>query len=130
MTAETSGNKLSPAPRSSTALATSATLVNSALQFFLLIFYTDAALLAPAVVGSALLLGKIWDAINDPLFGWVSDRTGSKRFGKRRVDMIFGVIPAGRQHRAAVVRAALDCSQPVCSCGSPARSCSSIHSGR
>lgn len=70
-------------------------LVNSALQFFLMIFYTDAALLAPAVVGSALFLGKIWDAINDPLFGWVSDRTGSKRFGKRRVYMIFGAIPLG-----------------------------------
>jgi glycoside/pentoside/hexuronide:cation symporter, GPH family len=70
-------------------------LVNSAVQFFLLIFYTDAALLAPAVVGSALLIGKIWDAINDPLFGWVSDRTGSKRFGKRRVYMIFGAIPLG-----------------------------------
>jgi GPH family glycoside/pentoside/hexuronide:cation symporter len=70
-------------------------LVNSAIQFFLLIFYTDAALLAPALVGSALLIGKIWDAINDPLFGWISDRTGSKRFGKRRGYMILGAIPLG-----------------------------------
>jgi len=70
-------------------------LVNSSLQFFLLIFFTDGALLAPALVGSALFIGKIWDAINDPLFGWVSDRTGSKRFGKRRVYMIFGAIPLG-----------------------------------
>jgi GPH family glycoside/pentoside/hexuronide:cation symporter len=70
-------------------------LVNSAIQFFLLIFYTDAALLAPALVGSALFIGKIWDAINDPLFGWVSDRTGSRRFGKRRAYMIFGAIPLG-----------------------------------
>lgn len=70
-------------------------LVNSAIQFFLLIFYTDGALLPPALVGSALLVGKIWDAINDPLFGWLSDRTSSKRFGKRRVFMIFGAIPLG-----------------------------------
>lgn len=70
-------------------------LINSAVQFFLLIFYTDGALLPPALVGSALLVGKIWDAINDPLFGWVSDRTSSKRFGKRRVFMIFGAIPLG-----------------------------------
>ncbi len=68
-------------------------LVNSAIQFFLMIFYTDGALLPPALVGSALLVGKIWDAINDPLFGWISDRTSSKRFGKRRVFMIFGAIP-------------------------------------
>ena len=68
-------------------------LVNSSIQFFLMIFYTDGALLPPALVGSALLVGKIWDAINDPLFGWLSDRTSSKRFGKRRVFMIFGAIP-------------------------------------
>jgi GPH family glycoside/pentoside/hexuronide:cation symporter len=67
-------------------------VVNSAIQFFLMIFYTDAALIAPALASSALLVGKIWDAINDPLFGWLSDRTQS-RFGKRRVYMIFGALP-------------------------------------
>lgn len=68
-------------------------VVNSAVQFFLMIFYTDGALLAPALAGSALLVGKIWDAVNDPLFGWLSDRTGSAHFGKRRVFMIFGALP-------------------------------------
>jgi GPH family glycoside/pentoside/hexuronide:cation symporter len=67
-------------------------VANSAIQFFLMIFYTDAALVAPALASSALLVGKIWDAINDPLFGWISDRTTS-RFGKRRVYMIFGALP-------------------------------------
>jgi glycoside/pentoside/hexuronide:cation symporter, GPH family len=67
-------------------------LVNSAIQFFLMKFYTDAALILPALAGNALLIGKIWDAINDPLFGWVTDRTKS-RYGKRRVFMIFGAIP-------------------------------------
>jgi GPH family glycoside/pentoside/hexuronide:cation symporter len=70
-------------------------LVNSAVQFFLMIFYTDGALIPPALVGSALLIGKIWDAVNDPLFGWFSDRFSSKRFGKRRAFMIFGAIPLG-----------------------------------
>ncbi|MRR29463.1 hypothetical protein EG834_03825, partial [bacterium] len=68
--------------------------VNSAIQFFLMKFYTDAALLLPALVGNALLIGKIWDAVNDPLFGWLTDRTKSK-LGKRRVFMIFGAIPLG-----------------------------------
>jgi GPH family glycoside/pentoside/hexuronide:cation symporter len=67
-------------------------VVNSAVQFFLMIFYTDGALIAPALVANALLVGKIWDAVNDPLFGWLSDRTTS-RFGKRRVYMIFGALP-------------------------------------
>jgi GPH family glycoside/pentoside/hexuronide:cation symporter len=34
-----------------------------------MIFYTDAALVAPALAGSALLVGKVWDTVNDPLFG-------------------------------------------------------------
>jgi GPH family glycoside/pentoside/hexuronide:cation symporter len=69
-------------------------LVNSAVQFFLMKFYTDAALIVPALAGNALLVGKIWDAVNDPLFGWITDRTHS-RFGKRRVFMIFGAVPLG-----------------------------------
>ena len=67
-------------------------MVNSAIQFFLLIFYTDAALIPPDLAGNALLVGKFYDAINDPVFGWISDRTTS-RFGKRRVYMIFGAVP-------------------------------------
>lgn len=69
-------------------------VVNSAIQFFLMKFYTDGALVSPALAGNALLIGKIWDAINDPLFGWFTDRTKS-RFGKRRVFMIFGAVPLG-----------------------------------
>lgn len=68
--------------------------VNSAIQFFLMKFYTDAALILPALAGNALLIGKIWDAVNDPLFGWLTDRTKSK-LGKRRVYMLFGAIPLG-----------------------------------
>ena len=67
-------------------------VVNSAIQFFLMKFYTDGALILPALAGNALLIGKIWDAVNDPLFGWITDRTKS-RFGKRRVFMIFGALP-------------------------------------
>ena len=67
-------------------------VVNSAIQFFLMKFYTDGALVSPALAGNALLIGKIWDAVNDPLFGWFTDRTQS-RHGKRRVFMLFGAIP-------------------------------------
>lgn len=67
-------------------------MVNAAIVFFLLVFFTDGMLIAPALAGSALLVGKIYDAVNDPIFGWISDRTTS-RFGKRRVYMIFGALP-------------------------------------
>lgn len=68
--------------------------VNSAIQFFLNKFFTDVALIAPPLVAGAMLIGKIWDAVNDPLFGWLTDKTKSK-IGRRRVFMLFGAIPLG-----------------------------------
>jgi GPH family glycoside/pentoside/hexuronide:cation symporter len=69
-------------------------LVNSAIQFFLMKFFTDGALILPALAGNALLIGKIWDSINDPLFGWITDKAKSPH-GKRRAFMIYGAIPLG-----------------------------------
>ncbi len=66
----------------------------STVAFFMLFFFTDVAHLDPALVGTVLLVGKLWDAVNDPLFGWISDRTQS-RFGKRRVYLLFGTVPFG-----------------------------------
>jgi len=69
-------------------------IINSAVQFYLMKFYTDAALILPALAGNALLIGKFWDAVNDPLFGWLTDRSNAK-IGRRRVFMLFGAIPLG-----------------------------------
>jgi GPH family glycoside/pentoside/hexuronide:cation symporter len=70
-------------------------LITSAMQFFLLFYYTDVARIDPALAGLALMIGKVtWDAINDPLFGYWSDRTRS-RFGRRRVFMLLGAVPLG-----------------------------------
>jgi GPH family glycoside/pentoside/hexuronide:cation symporter len=70
-------------------------LITSAMQFFLLFYYTDVALIDPGIAGLALMTGKLtWDAINDPLFGYLSDRTRS-RFGRRRIWMFIGAIPLG-----------------------------------
>jgi len=70
-------------------------LITSAIQFFILFYYTDVAGIDPALAGAALMVGKLtWDAINDPLFGYWSDRTRSK-YGKRRIFMIIGVVPLG-----------------------------------
>ena len=70
-------------------------LITSAMQFFLLFYYTDVAGINPALAGSALMVGKLtWDALNDPLFGYWSDRTRS-RFGRRRIYMLIGAVPLG-----------------------------------
>ncbi|MEM9808593.1 MAG: MFS transporter, partial [Cyanobacteria bacterium P01_D01_bin.56] len=66
----------------------------SILVFFLLFFFTDAVGLSPGLAGSILLVGKVWDAINDPLVGWLSDRTQS-RWGRRFPWMLWGAVPLG-----------------------------------
>jgi glycoside/pentoside/hexuronide:cation symporter, GPH family len=70
-------------------------LLTASIQFFLLFFYTDIAGIDPGVAGTALLVGKLtWDALNDPLFGYFSDRTRS-RWGRRKPYMLLGAIPFG-----------------------------------
>ncbi len=69
-------------------------LTSQFLAFFLLIFLTDAVGMRPAVAGSVLAVGKIWDAVNDPLVGMLSDRTRS-RWGRRYPWIFLTAIPFG-----------------------------------
>ncbi len=70
-------------------------MLTASVQFFLLYFLTDVVLIDPAMAGTALLVGKLtWDAVNDPLLGWLSDRTRS-RWGRRRPYLLFGAVPLG-----------------------------------
>jgi len=62
--------------------------------FFALFFFTNVAGLSAGLAGSVLMLGKIWDAINDPMVGLLSDRTKS-RWGRRLPWMLYGAIPFG-----------------------------------
>ena len=62
--------------------------------FFLFKFFTCSAGLPVLIAGSLLMLIKIWDAINDPLIGWLSDRTKS-RWGPRIPWMIIAAVPLG-----------------------------------
>lgn len=64
------------------------------LMFFQLYFLTDVAGLRPDLAGWAVGIPRIWDAVNDPLFGLISDRIRS-RWGRRRVLLLFGAVPLG-----------------------------------
>ena len=64
------------------------------LVFFLLYFFTNVAGLPAGLAGSILAIGKIGDAINDPIAGILSDRTRTK-WGRRIPWMLFGAIPFG-----------------------------------
>ncbi|MDJ0704619.1 MAG: MFS transporter [Leptolyngbyaceae cyanobacterium MO_188.B28] len=66
----------------------------SILVFYILFFLTNVAGLNPALAGGVLMVGRIWDAISDPMIGWLSDRTHS-RWGRRYPWMLFGAVPLG-----------------------------------
>lgn len=71
------------------------TAITAALRgFFLLFFFTDVARLDPAAAAAILLIGRFWDAFNDPIVGWLSDRTVTK-WGRRRPWLLIGAIPFG-----------------------------------
>ncbi|MCR9092660.1 MAG: MFS transporter [bacterium] len=59
---------------------------------FFLVFMTDVLRIAPATAGMIVLIGQVWDAINDPPIGHLSDRTRS-RWGRRRPWMAASAIP-------------------------------------
>lgn len=61
------------------------------MGFYLLYFMTDVVKLAAGLAGTALMIGKIWDAVTDPAVGSFSDRTRT-RWGRRRPYMFVGAI--------------------------------------
>ncbi|MGJ3248683.1 MAG: MFS transporter [Elainellaceae cyanobacterium] len=62
------------------------------LTIFFLYFLTDIVGLRPVLAGTVLLIGRLWDAANDLLVGWLSDRTQSA-WGRRYPWMVIGIVP-------------------------------------
>lgn len=61
-----------------------------------LVFYCTAILDIPgSLVGLAVSLSIIWDAITDPLMGYISDMTKSRTFGRRHQYLLIGGIGLG-----------------------------------
>lgn len=61
-----------------------------------LVFYCTVILNIPgSLVGLAISLSIIWDAITDPLMGYISDMTKSKIFGRRHQYILIGGIGLG-----------------------------------
>lgn len=59
---------------------------------FFMLFLTDYAMINPAWAGTLSLLVVLWDAVTDPIMGWLSDNCTSK-MGRRRPFFIIGIIP-------------------------------------
>lgn len=62
------------------------------ISSFLTFFATSVLGISGTLTGTMLFISVIWDAVTDPLMGYISDNTKSKRFGKRHGYMIFGII--------------------------------------
>lgn len=66
----------------------------TAMGFWSLNYLTDTVALTATAAGFAIMIGKFWDAVTDPMMGFISDRTKS-RMGRRRPYLLFGAIPLG-----------------------------------
>ncbi len=81
----------------STVLVYSAPALGQSFMFmftgmYLLKYSTDVLGVAPAAMGMIFMVSKFWDAISDPLAGYLSDRTET-RWGRRRPWMLAGALP-------------------------------------
>jgi len=60
----------------------------------MLFYLTDYVGIAPAAVGTMILIARIWDAANDPIMGTILDNTKpSAKWGKAKPYVLFGAIP-------------------------------------
>lgn len=66
----------------------------SVIGFWLMIFFTDVAGIPSIMAGWVMWIGRVWDAVTDPMMGYVSDNTRTK-MGRRRPWMLLGIIPLG-----------------------------------
>ncbi len=69
-------------------------LAATQLGFYLFPFFIGNAGLPAVLAGSILMVIKLWDAINDPLIGWMSDHTNT-RWGPRLPWMMGAAMPLG-----------------------------------
>ena len=66
--------------------------IGQTISSFLMFFGTGILGIPGALMGLTIALSTIWDATTDPFVGYFSDRTSSKRFGKRHGFLLVGCV--------------------------------------
>ena len=62
------------------------------IGLYIMKFSTDVLLIAPAVMGTIFGISRVWDAVSDPLVGYMSDRTRHS-LGRRRLWLLLSIVP-------------------------------------
>lgn len=66
----------------------------AARNIFWLFYLVSVVGLQSEQAGLIILIGRVWDSINDPLVGTLSDRANTK-WGRRRPFLLYGAVPFG-----------------------------------
>ncbi len=66
----------------------------AARSLFWLFFLVSVVGLPLEIARTIFIVGRVWDAVNDPLVGIISDRIDT-RWGRRRPFLLFGAVPFG-----------------------------------
>jgi len=67
-------------------------LLNTIVASFVMFYYTDVMVLNPGIIGTILLVSRIFDGVTDLLMGIIVDHTHS-RLGRGRVWILRMCIP-------------------------------------
>jgi GPH family glycoside/pentoside/hexuronide:cation symporter len=67
-------------------------LADTMVGLLFAIFLTDVVGLRPGLAALVVFIGRTFDYVNDPIIGYLSDRTRS-RWGRRRPFILFGMLP-------------------------------------
>jgi sugar (glycoside-pentoside-hexuronide) transporter len=67
-------------------------MMNMLIGNYLMKYSTDVLLIAPGMMGLIFFISRIWDAVNDPICGYLSDHS-RPRMGRRKSWIFFSMVP-------------------------------------